>query len=89
VLDDEPPRWDFAHYNRQSSVFDIVQLRIDYETWLADQSPRDQAIVKALSYGFTTNEVARMHRVSAGLISQYRKKYAASWDNYIADKEPA
>jgi DNA-directed RNA polymerase specialized sigma24 family protein len=86
VLDSEPLRWDFVQYKRHSDVFDIVQLRIDYETWLTMQSPRDQSIVKALSYGFTTNEVAKMHNVSAGLISQYRRRYRDSWDTFIADK---
>jgi DNA-directed RNA polymerase specialized sigma24 family protein len=86
TFDSEPLHLDFKHYKRQSDVFDIVQLRIDYSTWLTLQSPRDQSIVKALSYGFTTNEVAKMHGVSAGLISQYRRRYSDSWDSFIADK---
>ena len=89
VFDGEPGHRGFCFHQQQPDVFDMVQMRIDYQTWLSDQSPRDQEIVKALSYGFTTNEVAKMHGVSAALISQYRKKYANSWNAFISDKEMA
>jgi RNA polymerase sigma factor (sigma-70 family) len=86
VFDGEPGHRGFCFHQQQPDVFDMVQMRIDFSTWLTDQTPRDQNIIKALSHGFTTNEVAKMHGVSASLISQYRKKYADSWNAYIADK---
>jgi len=70
----------------QPSVADAVQWKIDYETWLVNLTPRDQAIAMDLSYGHTTSEVAAKYGVSAGLISQYRKRYAQSWNDFIADK---
>ena len=71
---------------RQLDPAEAVQWKLDYETWFANQTPRDQAIVSDLSYGETTGDVARKYRVSAGLISQYRKRYAKSWNAYIVDK---
>ena len=73
--------------NRRENVADTVQFKIDfYDDWLQQQTPRDQEIIKALSYGHTTGDVAKKYKVSAGLISQYRRRYSDSWDNFIADK---
>ena len=75
---------------RQSNVADTVQFKIDFEEWLGQQAERDQQIIGSLSAGHTTGEVARKHGVSDGLISQYRKRYEKSWNDFIADaKEPA
>ena len=80
---------DFMEDRRQQDVADATQMSMDYEAWLTLQSPRDQDIIRALSYGHSTSEVAKMHGLSATLISQYRKRYAESWNTYISDKEPA
>ena len=86
-FDGDPGSWDFGHYNRNHDPAEAVHWKIDYETWLSQQTPRDQAIAHDLSYGYTTGEVARKYGVSDGLISQYRKRYAESWENFIADKD--
>ena len=39
-----------------------------------------------LAMSETTGDVAKKYKVSAGLISQYRKRYAESWNDFIADK---
>ena len=72
--------------DRRVGVADTVQFKIDYETWIASLPPRDQAIARDLSYGYTTGEVAKKYGVSDGLISQYRKRYEKSWNDFIADK---
>jgi len=64
-----------------------ADLKMDYETWYHRQSPRDQEIIHDLSLGYTTNDVARKYGVSAGLISQYRKRYAKSWKSFIDPEE--
>ena len=65
-----------------------VALRIDFfQTWLARQTPRDQQIIKDMAYGETTNDLARKYGVSAACISQYRRKYANSWYEFINPKE--
>ena len=59
-----------------------ADLKMDYETWYHRQSPRDQEIIHYLSLGYTTNEAAEKFGLSAGRISQCRKKYAESWDAF-------
>ena len=74
---------------RQSDVADAVQFKIDFEDWVAQQTGRDQQIIGMLCKGHTTNDVSRKHGVSAGLISQYRRRYETSWQDFIADKREA
>jgi hypothetical protein len=65
-----------------------VQFKMDFfEGWLQEQSDRDRAIILDLATGETTGAVARKYGVSDGLISQYRKRYRSSWNEYIADKK--
>jgi hypothetical protein len=67
-----------------------VQFRIDFhETWLQQQTPKDLAIIKELAIGSTQSETARKFGVTPACINQYRKRYAASWNAYIADKREA
>ena len=91
--------------DKWNNVSRTVQFKIDFfETWLQQQTERDRAIIIDLAMGETTGDVARKHGVSDGLISQYRKRYKASWNAFInppektdlidelkelADKEPA
>jgi hypothetical protein len=85
-LNSEPGQWSFEHYNRQPNVVDAVQMSVDYDTWIERQTERDRAIMHDLAMGETTGEVAKKYGVSAGLISQYRRRYDNSWHAYIADK---
>ena len=74
----------------KSNVADSVQFKVDfYEDWLAQQTERDQQIIRDLMKSETTNDVSRKHGVSAGLISQYRRRYEKSWFDFIADKREA
>jgi hypothetical protein len=67
-----------------------VQFKMDFfEGWLQEQSERDRSIILDLATGETTGAVARKYGVSDGLISQYRKRYRASWSEYLADKKEA
>ena len=74
--------------DQHASVADAVQMSIDYADWVAKQPARDQAIIRDLPYGYTTGDVASKYGVSAARISQYRKRYANSWDDFI-EGEPA
>jgi len=82
---DDTDSWYFM-VDQRVNVADHVQFRVDYETWLSQQTARDQDIIKDLAAGETTGDVATKYGVSAGLISQYRKRYANSWTRFITDK---
>jgi hypothetical protein len=65
-----------------------VQFKMDFiEGWLQEQTKRDRAIIVDLAMGESTGDVARKYSVSDGLISQYRKRFHASWLAYISDKK--
>ena len=65
-------------------VHRTVQLRIDFfQTWLRQQSHRDQQIIRDLAMGETTNDVSRKYGFSAGRISQLRRTFADSWYSFI------
>ena len=64
-----------------------VALKIDFfDTWLAKQTSKDQAIIQDLAMGYTTTEVAKAHNISMGRVSQLRKTYAESWYAFIEPK---
>ena len=76
--------------DRRVNVADAVQFKIDFADWYEQQSERDKRIITDLSRGERTGDVARKYGVSDGLISQYRKRYRNSWDNFIGGThEPA
>ena len=85
---DEAEEGDNRYFmtDQKTNVADYVQFRLDFEDWLQRQTERDQAIIRDLAMSETTGDVAKKYKVSAGLISQYRKRYADSWNAFITDK---
>lgn len=70
--------------SRKTNVFRTVSFRIDFfETFLPQQTELDQAIIFDLMVGETTNDVSRKYGLSAGRISQLRKKYANDWYSFL------
>ena len=65
-------------------VHKTVQIRIDFfQTWYRNQSPKDQEIIYDLAMGETTTDLAKKHKVTLGAVSQWRRKYAKSWNDFI------
>jgi hypothetical protein len=69
--------------NRQTSIPDQVSFRMDFPRWLAHQTPRNKRIAERLCLGYTTSEVSREFKISAGRISQLRRQLADSWADYL------
>ena len=68
-------------------VADQVWFRIDFPTWLATHSDRDRQIAEALAAGSRTGDVAREFEVSAGRVSQLRRKFEKSWSDFHGEEE--
>jgi hypothetical protein len=69
-------------------VHRAIQFKIDFhETWLQQQTPKDQAIIKELAIGSTQSETARKFGVTPACINQYQKRYAKSWSDFIKDRK--
>jgi transposase-like protein len=58
-----------------------------FEGWYQQQSPRDREIIRDLAMGETTADVAKKYGVSPGAVSQWRRKYAESWQKFIDPPE--
>ena len=82
-----PDESEFMQDRRQPDIAEEVHWKVDYETWLSNQMPRDQDVIRDLAMGLSQSEVARKYKLSLSSIRLYRKRYADSWDNFIADKE--
>ena len=82
-----PDESEFMQDRRQPDIAEEVHWKVDYETWLQKQMPKDREIIRLLAMGETISNTARKVGVSHSSICQYRKRYADSWDNFIADEE--
>ncbi len=69
---------------RRTSVPDQAAFRVDFPRWFAGQSNRDQRIINRLSQSCTTSEVASEFQISAGRVSQLRREFADSWEEFHA-----
>jgi hypothetical protein len=74
--------------DKRASVPDQVAAKIDVAAWFATLSPRMKRIARDLAQGFTTSEVATKHGVTAGRISQLRRKLEASWAAFQQEAAP-
>ena len=75
--------------DHHTPVVDQVWFRIDFPDWLSLFPDRDRRIAEALAAGSRTGEVAREFEVSAGRISQMRKRFAESWSVFHGEEEEA
>jgi hypothetical protein len=71
------------------SVADQVAVRLDIGAWFATLCRRTSRIAADLARGFTTSEVARKYRVSAGRIAQIRKELKTSWLEFQGELTPS
>ena len=69
----------------RTPVPEQVAFRIDFPRWLAQLTRRNRKIAEALSLGNTTSEVAKRFEMSAGRISQLRKEFYRSWQEFQQD----
>jgi hypothetical protein len=75
--------------DKRASVADQVAAKMDVGAWLATLTRRTRQIAKDLAFGCSTSEVARMHGVSPGRISQLRRKLEDSWVTFQKENVPA
>jgi hypothetical protein len=75
--------WDGTDGWRQQArrvpVPDLAAFRIDFTRWLKTFAQRDRRIIAALADGHSGFAVADRFGVSAGRVSQLRRKYERMW----------
>ncbi len=60
-------------------------FRIDLRNWLKTWGPKDRALIDDLVLGERTADVASKHRISAGRVSQKRRRFRQHWERYCGD----
>jgi hypothetical protein len=68
-----------------SSPADEATFRVDLEAWLDGLDERREAVARQLASGLNTVEVARLHGVTRGRISQLREDLINSWERFNND----
>lgn len=68
--------------DRNATPADLAASRIDVANWLESLPQRIRAIALKLAEGYSTSEVARHFRISAGRVSQVRKELAKLWQEF-------
>ena len=72
--------------DQRATPADVAITRIDFQDWLSSLSPRMRKLAETLATGETTNAVAELFRVSAGRISQIRRKLMETWEQFHAEE---
>jgi hypothetical protein len=75
--------------NRQTPVPEQVCFRLDFPAWLYRRSERDRRIIDDLLQGERTGDVADKHGLSPGRISQLRREFMASWEQFCGEPAPS
>ena len=74
--------------NHTTPIPDQVHFRIEFPRWLRAQTPRNRKIVEMLSLGYTTAEVAHLYRISPSRVSQLRREFHDSWNEFTGEHQP-
>ena len=68
--------------DHRTPVVDQVCFRVDFPDWLSRLNRRNRRIAESLAHGNSTHAVARQFRVSAGRVSQLRREFYESWEQF-------
>jgi len=68
--------------DRRATPADVAASRIDFAAWMRTLSRRYRKIAMALAVGETTARVAKMFQISRGRVSQLRREFCESWQQF-------
>jgi hypothetical protein len=68
--------------NTVTPVPDQVAFRLDFASWQATLSTRERGIIQAMVRDERTKDMSRTFAVSPGRISQLRREFAQSWQQF-------
>jgi hypothetical protein len=64
-----------------------VQFRIDFPAWLGTLRERKRRIALDMALGHKTRDLADLHGLTQGRISQLRREYLLDWRRFTGDLE--
>jgi hypothetical protein len=89
-VDGDSSDWKpLAVADRKASIPDTAAFRIDFEQWLSTLPRRDRRIIAMLITGEQSRVVAKRCAMSAGRISQLRKRYERQWQAFHGESPAA
>jgi hypothetical protein len=65
---------------------DRAAIRLDLPAWLASLGARDRALARVLATGETTQSAAERFGLTAGRISQLRRQFLRSWQEFVGER---
>jgi FixJ family two-component response regulator len=65
-----------------------AMFRLDFAAWLNSLTTRERQIVRAMARNERTRDLSQQFGVSPSRISQLRRDFALSWQDFCADAEP-
>jgi hypothetical protein len=71
--------------NTVTPVFDQVQFRVDFGTWLRTLRGRERRLIRAMARGERTKDLSRRFAVSPARISQLRREFQRGWSKFCGD----
>ncbi len=75
------------HDNTRSPVPEQAAFRIDLPALLAGLGDRDRRVARDMALGHRTQEVAAMHGLSEGRVSQMRRQFKEGWEQFCGPDE--
>lgn len=80
---------DLAMESRKVSPADQACFNLDFQSWLMTWTPRHRKIITMLAAGQRTMAVARSFTVSEARVSQWRREFEESWQQFQGLQNPA
>ena len=75
--------------NRRVTPADQAAFNVDFQDWLGQWPPRHRDIINTLAAGHRNHEVAVYFRITRSRISQLRRTYQQSWEQFQGIKQAA
>jgi hypothetical protein len=76
------------HDNTRTPPDQQAMFRLDFAAWLKSLTIRERKIVRAMARNERTLDLSQQFGVSPGRISQLRRDFALSWEDFCAESRP-
>jgi hypothetical protein len=76
---------EFLQDHHRTPVPDQVAFRLDWRSFLARQSPRNQRLMRLLAQGHSATSVAQQTGLSPGRVTQLRQRFCQAWRTFIGE----
>jgi hypothetical protein len=72
--------------NTRTSPSEQASFRIDFSNWLAARSHQDRQMIRELSLGERTSDLALKYGITPGRVSQKRRQFRDAWQKFQGEQ---